>query len=508
MDFPDATTEPDRPWWRRPAALLVAAALALYCILLVEDIGAVAGGSDSSGYLNHARLLSQGRVHLPERAIPGLPPASAPSYLYVPLGFRPARDGDGLVPTYPSGLALFIVALKPVAGWRHAGDLVIILHSIAGLVATYAVCRILGLGRPWALLGAALVAASPLYLFMSLQAMSDVPSLFWTAAAILAAVRSRERPGWAVAAGAAVAVDVLLRPANLLVVVPLAAVLGMSPRRWILFLAGGVPGALYFAAHSHAAYGSYLATGYGDATRSFQAAFVPGTLAHYARWLPALFTPVVVLALALPWARGVPPWVRWLLCLWIIPFAAFYSAYLCTHEAWWYLRFLLPIAPALVAGALLVLRAILSHAPAGGDPGRSAAALAAALALVALFSGWWIHRLNVLNIGREELRYGHVARWMQANVPHDAVCLSMQASGALLYYTDFTIMRWDMLNRANAGGVEAAIRAAHRPLYAVLFPFELDDSGALSRHMPGDWKQVGRVDAVTIWRRDLDGRKP
>jgi hypothetical protein len=105
MDFPDATTEPDRPWWRRPAALLVAAALALYCILLVEDIGAVAGGSDSSGYLNHARLLSQGRVHLPERAIPGLPPASAPSYLYVPLGFRPARDGDGLVPTYPSGLA-------------------------------------------------------------------------------------------------------------------------------------------------------------------------------------------------------------------------------------------------------------------------------------------------------------------------------------------------------------------------------------------------------------------
>jgi hypothetical protein len=397
--------------------------------------------------------------------------------------------------------------MKAVAGWRHAADLAIILHSLAGLVATYAVCRALGLEPPWSLLGTALVAASPLYLFMSLQAMSDVPSLCWSAFALLAAIKSRERSAWALAAGAAAAVDVLLRPANLLVFVPLAAALGLSPRRWVLFVAGGAPGAAYFAAHSHAAYGSYLATGYGDATHSFQVAFVPGTLLHYARWLPALFTPIVVLALGLPWARGAAAWVKWLLGLWIVPFAAFYSTYLCTHEAWWYLRFLLPAAPALAAAALLVLRSILSRAPAGVDPGRSAVALAAAIALVAAFSGWWVHRLNVLNIGREELRYGHVAHWMQANVPHDAVCLSMQASGALVYYTDFTIVRWDMLSKDSAGKVEAAAREAHRPLYAVLFPFELGDSGALSTHMPGNWMQVGSVDSVTIWRREPDGTK-
>src|SRR5208283_4617148 len=192
-----------------------------------------------------------GRVHLAERTIPGLPPPSAASYIYVPLGFRPARDGSGLVPTYPSGLALFIIAMKAVAGWRHAGDLAIILHSLAGLVATYAVCRAVGLGPPWSLLGAALVAASPLYLFMSLQAMSDVPSLCWSSFAVLAAIKSRERSAWALAAGAAAAVDVLLRPANLLVFVPLAAALGLSPRRWVLFVAGGAPGAAYFAAHSH-----------------------------------------------------------------------------------------------------------------------------------------------------------------------------------------------------------------------------------------------------------------
>ena len=42
-----------------------------------------------------------------------------------------------------------------------------------------------------------LLALSPLYLFMSMVAMSDVPSLVWTVAGILAALKSRERPAWA-----------------------------------------------------------------------------------------------------------------------------------------------------------------------------------------------------------------------------------------------------------------------------------------------------------------------
>src|ERR1019366_4212452 len=167
-----------------------------------------------------------------------------------------------------------------------------------------------------------------------------------------------------------------------------------------------------------------------------------------------------------------------------------------------------PAAPALVAASLLVLRELLARAPSRFDPGRSLAALSAAFALVALSSGWWMHKLYVLSVGREEIRYGLVADWMQAHVPRDAVCLAMQASGALVYYTDFTIVRWDMLDKGNVGKVEAALRAAGNPVYAVLFPFELNDSGALSRHMPGRWSQVGHVDAVTIWRRDPDAPKP
>lgn len=508
MDFPDATTEPGQPRWSRLAAAVVALALAAYAAVLASNIGAVAGGSDSSGYMNHARLIARGTLHAPVRAIPGLPESQAPEYLYVPLGFRPAKAGGGLVPTYPSGLALMLAAAQPIAGWRHAGDLVILLHALAGLLAAFGVCRMSGLGRRWSLLGAALVGLSPVYLFMSLQAMSDVPSLFWTSAAVLAAMAGRRRPAWALAAGAAVAVDVLLRPANLLAFVPLAVALGRSPRRWALFIAGGLPGAAFFAAHSHAAYASYLATGYGDASNSFLASFIPATLLHYAKWLPALFTPLVVLALGLPFARGAAGGVKWLLGTWILVYAGFYSTYLCTHEAWWYLRFLLPAAPAIAAATLLVLRGLLSRLPAALDPGRSTGALCAAFALVALSSGLWDHRLYVFGVGREELRYGLAADWMRAHLPPDAVCLSMQASGALEYYTDFTLMRWDMLNKDNVGRVEAAIRAAHRPLYAALFPFELTDQGALSEHVPGHWTQVGQVEAISIWRRDFDPPKP
>ena len=112
-----STRPRDLPVERRAALPVLALALGLYCLLLVRYVGAVAGGSDSSGYMNHARLLASGRLHMPARTIPGLPQASAPEYLYVPLGFRPARDGDGLVPTYPSGFALFVLAMRPLAGW-------------------------------------------------------------------------------------------------------------------------------------------------------------------------------------------------------------------------------------------------------------------------------------------------------------------------------------------------------------------------------------------------------
>jgi hypothetical protein len=475
----------------------------LYGAFLARNVGAVAAGSDSSGYLNHARLLASGSVHSQPRPLPGLPFAEAPKFLYMPLGFVSAPNGVGIVPTYPTGLSLFVLAAAPVAGWARAADLVLVFHSLAGLLATYALGRVLGLGRPWAFFSAAVIAASPVYVFMSLQAMSDVPSLTWTTIAVLAALRSRERPMWALAAGAAAAVDVLLRPTNVLAFVPLAVAIGAHRRQWVLFIAGGLPGAVFLGAYNMAAYGSMVATGYGDNTYKFSSGYVPGTLVHYALWLPALLTPVVALALGLPWTRRSSPSTRWLLGSWIVAFGAFYSFYECTHETWWYLRFLLPAAPALVIGGLLVLQTLVSKAAARTGPLLSVSVLVVALALVGLNSYVLNRNLFVLPTIRDEQRYGDTAAWMRSNLPPDAVCLCMQETGALYYYTGFTFIRWDALTKENVAKIEALIRTSGRPLYAVLFPYEISKEDVLGSVMPGHWSQVGMVADVTIWRRSF-----
>jgi hypothetical protein len=487
------------------AALAAAAALAYGCILF-QHAGAVAGGADSSGYLNGARLLASGRTHVAAKTLAGLPPEGEDAYLYTPLGFRPSPSG-GLVPTYPAGFPLLILAALPIAGWAHAADLVLVLHAVAGVALTFALGRLLGLGRPWAFLCAALVALSPLYLYMSLQAMSDVPSLAWCAFAVVAALRSRVAPRFVYLAGLALSVAVLLRPTNVIVFLPAAAALGADPRRWLRVGIAGVPGAAFLLVHNSLAYGSFLTTGYGDFSTFFSASFVLPTLAHYALWLPRLFTPVVVLSAALPFVSSLPARTRWVLVSWIAGFGGFYATYYCTQETWWYLRFLLPAAPALVVGAVLVLRGLTDLSPKAG-PLLSASAFVAALGLAAADLAQGAISMNVMDVGRTEQRYTRVAEWMRANLPPDAICLCMQESGAVEYYTDLAVLRWDWIKDRNRAAVLEAVRRSGRPVYAVLFAFESEKTHLLSEQMPGPWSEIWHKDDVTVYRRSTGAAYP
>ena len=85
------------------------------------------------------------------------------------------------------------------------------------------------------------------------------------------------------------------------------------------------------------------------------------------------------------------------------------------------------------------------------------------------------------------------------NLPADASVLTMQASGAFHYYTAFPIVRWDQCDRAALERLEAHVLDTGRSLYAVLFPFEIEEQRAFDR-IPGMWSRVGRVGDVTIWR--------
>ncbi len=175
------------PWSRVVPAL----GLLLYALLLAHYMGAYAGGSDQSGYLNNARMLGQGQVIAPMRLLPGLPPETLPPYTHVPLGFIPNQEQATLTPTYPMGLPLLMLAVAKLTGWGLAPGLTLGLHALLGLWLVYRLGRAAGLGAGWAWLGALLLAASPLYIFVSVQVMSDMPALVWATAAVLCAWKSR-----------------------------------------------------------------------------------------------------------------------------------------------------------------------------------------------------------------------------------------------------------------------------------------------------------------------------
>lgn len=479
-------------------------ALGLYAAFLACHMGAVPGGADSSGYFNHARLLGSGMVRASARELPGLTTSGPSDYLYTPLGLKPAYDGHGLVPVYPPGFPLLILAAAPWAGWAHSADLVLVLHSLLGLVLTWALARSLGLAPAGSVVAVGIVAASPLYLFLSLQALSDLPAMVWTAAAVLAAWRSRERPVWAFTAGVAFAFAVLIRPVNALAIAPVAVALAWpagSPRgclRRILWFALGVlPGAAFSCLHSRAAYGHFLATGYGDVGNDFGRKWIGATLAHYAVWLPTLFTPVIVFVFALPRVARTAPCAAAMLAAWILSYSAFYCFYSYTHVTWWFLRFLLPAAPALVIGGLLGLRSVLPAGLSRIPRGLAAALALGAVALAgAILSGW----LHATDVAHQEKIYPQTTRWLQANLPRGSVVLCMQVSGAVFFDTDYCLVRWDQIDATSRTRLLAAIQAAHRPLFAALFPFEVEP--ALKRNWPGRWIRIGAVDYATLWRWD------
>jgi hypothetical protein len=288
---------------------------------------------------------------------------------------------------------------------------------------------------------------------------------------------------------------VLVRPTNILAIAPVAVALDVDKRRWLSFVLGGLPGAVFLAFYNHAAYGSMFEQGYLGVPGLISAEWVGRTLVHYAQWLPVLLTPVAVLALGLPVLARTLPRETLLLTVWIAVFAGFYTCYYFTHEVWWSLRFVLPMVPPLVVAAFLVIQRLTAGLK------RASLRWVAGLALTIAAIGWswhWSTRLNALDIGRSEALYREAGTWAREHVPVDAVVLAVQASGTLFFYSDLALVRWDWLSPEQATALQSAVTASGRPLYAVLFPHEVAE--VTEQRVPGGWTQIGAQRHVTIWR--------
>lgn len=462
-----------------------------------------AGGSDSSGYLHNAKLLLDGRLEIPYRAIGELPYEALRPQTYTPLGFKMNPESGLMRPTYPFGLPLVVAAVGSVVGLEFGAHLAIVGIALFTLWGMFALARDVTGSGWWAAGSAAVLAACPLFVFMAVALMADVLSTGLACWILWGALRLEKSAWGAVGLGALFSLLVLARSPNLFFAIPVAVALGPRLRRpsvaWGI-LAGGAPGAIFLLVTNHLLYGSAFTTGYGDLGKEFAWANVPKSAAMYAEWVPKILSPIVAvgfaLSLRLAWTR---PRLAWALWLWIACFFGFYASYSFTSEVWWYLRFALPAFPAVILCASLGLEALLSMRWRpwrwmAGLPYLGIGLIAWALALQ-----WkWLETL--VNHGpRAEDSYVLMSEWAEEALPGDAVVACMQLSGHVLYGFDNPILRYDWVTTEDWEAVSAEAKRLGIEIFAPLFRFEIDDVKALER-MPGDWELVADRSSCSIYR--------
>jgi hypothetical protein len=480
---------------------LCVVALAGYGGLLASRAERAVGGADSSGYANTARLILSGHVVAPVRGLDalGLPDRLGP--MLTPLAFVDGPRGRTMAPVYPPGFPLHVAAAAVVGGWQVGPFVVSPLAAVACVLLVFVLGRQLELSRLLALAGAAIFAACPVLIFQGLQTMSDVVAAAWSLAAMTLAIRARRGDGWAAAAGAAFGMAVLVRPAVALLALPLALALPRRARAVALLVAGGAPFAIFYLAWNHAAYGRAVATGYAPGL--FALTNLPARLPLYARWIAQQLSPLLLAAwLAVAADRQVPRNDRALLIVWLGSFILFHACW-GPSDLWVYTRYLLPALPAAIVALLLVgrdsarwLRGHLQRFDAGGWLGG--VLVAVVIGVVAHAELTTTSRLRLLRYAEHvaQVPDGTRAATAAAGAGGRAVVVSMEHSGALLFYTDLAPLRWDFLGAGDFATVRAAAAARGHRVLALLGADEIDRArGVLS----GDWLYRSRAGDAFLW---------
>lgn len=489
----------------RTSGLLAAALLCVLGVLLIKTGVDSVGGADSAGYLLQAERWRHGALVEP-LMFQDLPVRN-PEWLQSPLGFRPAPNGDATVPTYPPGLPL-LEAFALVGGHTMATRVLPAAFALTAIAALYALGR--ATQRPHgALLGAAMFAFSPPFLFQALQPMSDVPAL----AAWLVALASALRGGraWRLVSGIAVALAIAVRPnlAPLLLVVAWAAAREARSLASTLRLSAPivVPGVLMAGAYvalQYRLYGTPWQSGYGTASELFALKHVWPNLSHQAAWVlethpwPALIALLVGLLFA--W-RGrivarpaaVAALVVWLLYATYVPF-----------DNWTYLRFvLLPLAIAAL-GASGFLADLTSRY---GVPTRWAL-LTTVLVVVVATNLVAARRLDVFDLHRHEARYRLAGDFVRTHAPPSSVVLASQHATAVAAYTSLPVLRLDLLHAEDASALLDWLRARRHPVVIVLDDDERDrvlEPLVRSHSLTLDWParaHVGLPVRTRVWFLD------
>ena len=446
-----------------------------------------AAGADASGYVSEAAMLGSGRLfHVDELSALTV---SADPYLTSPLGWRPAPLAGRQSPTYPPGLPLLMAVPHAIAGVKGAAMLVILSASMA-VIGTGALAAQLG-GGVAGLLAALMLAFTPVFVFQSIQPMSDVPVTAAWIVCLCFAIRTDARAS--LNAGLAGALAILIRP-NL---APLAIVPFVLARNRAAFSIPVAIAAMALAYLQWLWYGSPLRSGYGSADELFSLANIAGNVPRYFNWLVAT-APILFLSVFGFWRlrrdRSAPA---------LMAFASMViGAYLiyAVFDDWSYLRFLLP-----AMAVLAVFTAVELSAWIGRWPPSYRAPILFALALLVTGHGIWVARsLDTFKLADQLRRVSAVADYINVDVPPAAVIVAGEQSGSMRYYTDRPILRWESASPEALAASIATLEQSRRPVYVVLDAWEHAPFRAKFGALPVgalDWPPM--LDAGTSRRTQL-----
>jgi hypothetical protein len=399
------------------------------------------GGADEYGYVSQAELWLEGSLKIEQPFVKQLPWRSA-GWSFAPLGYRPhPDDASVIVPVYSPGLPMLLAVAKLIGG-QEAMFWVVPLSAGLLVLATFGIGRRLG-DDAIGVIGAWLVATSPVVLFMAVAMMTDVPVAAVWASAVYCLLGTTARS--AAAAGLLSGLAVLIRP-NL---APLAGILGLyfllamrhadGRRRalghMLVFSAALVPGVAAVALINASLYGSPFTSGYGKLSELFAWSRVLTNLTLYLQWFVEAHTPVALLgfvAILIP-SRRLWPAVRdrsifIVIAAFVIAVWGIYCAWL-VFDAWWFARFLLSSWPFIMLG---VGAFAVAAYRAGGRLARSL--LVAAVVAVGLFQFDFAVKQGTFQARDGRRRFVAVARLVHRVTDENSVIISLDHSGSIRYY--------------------------------------------------------------------------
>src|SRR5262245_4244679 len=487
----------------RFGAILAVAGLLLYGYLVIRHAYYSVWGPDPTGYINLARSLIEGRIAQPAPALDLLDLPDDYIDSLTPLGYEAGPRPRTLAPTYPVGYPLHMAGAAMSFGWNYGPFLVNPLAAILSLVLVYLVGLELGLTRGLASLGAAMLALNPTFCLHAIQPISDGLATCWSLTVILTALRSRRHETWGLAAGASFGMAFLVRPTNILLLIPVLFSLRLNLKTMMAFFLGGLPFAAIFCAYNIAAYdhpsiNGYIAIGLH---RRIKLSYFPVRFPHYLYWLAVTMSPLPLLGwLGMWFDRNVIARNRALLISWFGVFLLFYSCYFF-YEEWWNTRFLLPGMPALILGSLLVVRdlgKLIERCVASPrDVWLRQAVVAFLLVVVLGFERQSVEHFRLLRVAALDMVYADACQWADRILPSETLLVAAAMSGTIKYYTSRPIVRYDKVDAEHWLTLQARAAQKGYRWYALLEPHETEPA---QRCMPGRWTKLGMLRQISLWQ--------